>query len=251
MPLIGRDRIGRERLGRDRIGRERIGRDLIGRERIGRDLIGRDFIGARLARIGRERFAARLAIRLARLARLTAFFACLVEVLAPSFLSLRLIRLRRFFIAIASFLLSFLTRLERLGDGLPSLTTAIPEGFLPSGFLLSGFFGGSDLVAGEVDIAGVEDPPLDPLLDSPLEPLLEPPLDPLLIEGVGLLASDLVSAFDSDLGLELELLVEDDEELPTLLIVTLLTLRTPLLAAIRIRRVFSSAADITLLEHYI
>lgn len=67
------------------------------------------------------------------------------------------------------------------------------------------------------------------------------------------LASDLVSDFDSVLGLELELelLVEDDEELPTLLIVTLLTLRVPVLAAIRIRRVFSSAADITLLEHYI
>ena len=73
----------------------------------------------------------------------------------------------------------------------------------------------------------------------------------LLSDLVSALASDLVSDFDSVLGLELELLVEDDEELPTLLIVTLLTLRTPLLAAIRIRRVFSSAADITLLEHYI
>ncbi len=146
--------------------------------------------------------------------------------LAPSFLSLRLIPLRRFFIAIASLRLSFLTRIERLGDGLPSLIRAIPEGFLSS---FSAFF-----VPGELTwVLGVE---------------LSPPLPPpeLLAE-----LSDEELEFDSVLGLAVELLVEDDEELPTLLIVTLLTLRVPVLAAIRIRRVFSSAADITLLEHYI
>ena len=78
----------------------------------------------------------------------------------------------------------------------------------------------------------LEPPPLDSS-DPPLEPPPprdppDPPLDP---------------------PVELpdpppELLFEEDEELPTLLIVTLLTLRVPVLAVIRIRRVFSSAADI-------
>ena len=173
--------------------------------------------------------------------------------------------MRRFFIAIASLLLSFLTRLERLGDGLPSLTIAIPEGFLPSGF-----FGGADIVPAGADIAGVEDPLLDPpeLPDPPLDPLLDPLLglvsvspELLLIGGVGELTSVFLGAVVVFLPLPLpalltaepdpELLAEEDEELPTLLIVTLFTLRVPVLAAIRIRRVFSSAADITLLEYYI
>ena len=169
--------------------------------------------------------------------------------------------MRRFFIAIASLLLSFLTRLERLGDGLPSLTIAIPEGFLPSGF-----FGGADIVPAGADIAGVEDPPELP--DPPLDPLLDPLLglvsvspELLLIGGVGELTSVFLGAVVVFLPLPLpalltaepdpELLAEEDEELPTLLIVTLFTLRVPVLAAIRIRRVFSSAADITLLEYYI
>jgi hypothetical protein len=134
--------------------------------------------------------------------------------------------LRRFFIAIASLLLSFLTRRERLSDGLPSLIRDIPEGFLSS---LSPF-----LEPGELTwVLGVE--------------LSPPPPPPELLAEL----SDEELEFDSVLGLAVELLVEDDEELPTLLIVTLLTLRVPVLAAIRIRRVFSSAADITLLEHYI
>ncbi len=87
-------------------------------------------------------------------------------------------------------------------------------------------------------------PPPPPLLLLPPEELDELPDDSDFDSVLGL-------ELDSALGLELELLVEDDEELPTLLIVTLFTLRVPVLAAIRIRRVFSSAADITLLEHYI
>ena len=89
------------------------------------------------------------------------------------------------------------------------------------------------------------DPPLDPPLelpDPPLDPLLEPPdspLDPPL--------DSLPELLDPPVELPdppPELLFEEDEELPTLLIVTLLTLRVPVLAVIRIRRVFSSAADI-------
>ena len=119
-----------------------------------------------------------------------------------------------------------MTRRERLSDGLPSLIRDIPEGFLSS---LSPF-----LEPGELTwVLGVE--------------LSPPPPPPELLAEL----SDEELEFDSVLGLAVELLVEDDEELPTLLIVTLLTLRVPVLAAIRIRRVFSSAADITLLEYYI
>ena len=115
--------------------RERIGRERIGRERIGLERLERDFIGARFARIGRARIAARLAIRLERFFCLAAFFSWLEGFLTPSFLSLRLMLfLRRFFIAILSFLLSLFTRLEPLDDDLPSLT-AIPEGFLAAGLV--------------------------------------------------------------------------------------------------------------------
>jgi hypothetical protein len=69
-----------------------------------------------------------------RLFCLRAFLAWLEGFLTPSFLSLRLMRLRRFFIAIVSFLVSFFTRLERLDDGLRSLP-AIPEGFSTAGLL--------------------------------------------------------------------------------------------------------------------
>ena len=85
-----------------------MGLDLIGRDLIGRDRIGRDFIAARLD------FLARRIIRLTVLSCFTLRLACLVEVFAPSFLSLRLIRLRRFFIDIASFSVNFLTRRLRL-----------------------------------------------------------------------------------------------------------------------------------------
>ena len=71
----------------------------------------------------------------------------------------------------------------------------------------------------------------------------------LLAEPEPELLAEAVEDFEVELGEEFD--DEVEEELPTLLIVTLLTLRVPVLAAIRIRRVFSSAADITLLEYYI
>jgi hypothetical protein len=91
--------------------------------------------------------------------------------------------LRRFFIAIASLLLSFLTRRERLSDGLPSLIRDIPEGFLSS---LSPF-----LEPGELTwVLGVE--------------LSPPPPPPELLAEL----SDEELEFDSVLGLAVELLVE-------------------------------------------
>jgi hypothetical protein len=183
-----------------------------------------------------------------RLFCLTDFLACLVDVLAPSFLSLRLIRLRRFFIAIESFLVSFFTRLERLDDGRPSLT-AIPEGFSTAGLLgpLESFLALAS--SASFFCLVLSDFPWDLLSDLASD--LVSGFDSvfgLAFDSVLGLAFDSVLGLDFDSGLvlelELELLVEDDEELPTLLIVTLLTLRVPVLAVIRIRRVFSSAADI-------
>lgn len=138
-------------------------------------------------------------------------------------------RLRRFFIDVASRLVNrFIRRLR--------IRLAVGPAIIIAGASIIG--GAAIIIVGEVSgffsTVFVELSVLAALL------LAEP--DPELL-------AEAVEDFEVELGEEFD--EEVEEELPTLLIVTLLTLRVPVLAAIRIRRVFSSAADITLLEYYI
>ena len=138
-------------------------------------------------------------------------------------------RLRRFFIDVASRLVNrFIRRLR--------IRLAVGPAIIIAGASIIG--GAAIIIVGEVSgffsTVFVELSVLAALL------LAEP--DPELL-------AEAVEDFEVELGEEFD--EEVEEELPTLLIVTLLTLRVPVFAAIRIRRVFSSAADITLLEYYI
>jgi len=141
--------------------------------------------------------------------------------------------LRRFFIDIASRFVSFLTRRLRLGPGVGCDIMGPPPPPPPPIPIMGGasIIGGAAIII--VEGASIFFSTVFVELSVLVALLLAEP-DPALL-------ADAVELDDE----------EFDEELPTLLIVTLLTLRVPVLAAIRIRRVFSSAADITLLEYYI